>query len=189
MSAVLRLAEDWVWDSWIADDGERYHLFFLKAPRALRDPRLRHTAARIGHATSADLAHWDVHADALAPAASRWDDLALWTGSVARGDDGVWRLYYSGLSTSRGLGVNDQRIGMAESDDLFTWRRIGDAPLVAPDPRWYATPRTTPRGERDLARPVRVQGPDRRRLAHADHRPRARRSAVSRRGLGPRLER
>lgn len=139
MSAVLRLAEDWVWDSWIADDGERYHLFFLKAPRALRDPRLRHTAARIGHATSADLAHWDVHADALAPAASRWDDLALWTGSVARGDDGVWRLYYSGLSTSRGLGVNDQRIGMAESDDLFTWRRIGDAPVVAPDPRWYAS--------------------------------------------------
>ena len=139
MSAVLRLPEDWVWDSWIADDGERYHLFFLKAPRALGDPRLRHTAARIGHATSADLTHWEVHADALAPAAGGWDDLALWTGSVARGDDGVWRLYYSGLSTSRGLGVIDQRIGMAESDDLFTWRRIGRRPLVAPDPRWYVT--------------------------------------------------
>jgi len=26
---VLRLADDWVWDSWVADDGERYHLFFL----------------------------------------------------------------------------------------------------------------------------------------------------------------
>ena len=34
---MLRLADDWVWDSWIADDGERYHLFFLKAPRALGD--------------------------------------------------------------------------------------------------------------------------------------------------------
>ena len=139
MRVVLRLPDDWVWDSWVADDGERYHLFFLKAPRSLREPRFRHTAARIGHATSADLTHWDVHADALAPAAGGWDDLALWTGSVARGDDGVWRLYYSGLSTSRGLGVNDQRIGMAESDDLFTWRRIGDGPLVAPDARWYAT--------------------------------------------------
>lgn len=139
MELVLALPDDWVWDSWVADDGERYHLFFLKAPRALRDPRLRHTAARIGHATSADLTHWHVHDDALGPAAGGWDDLALWTGSVARGDDGVWRLYYSGLSTSRGLGVNDQRIGMAESDDLFRWRRIGHAPLVAPDPRWYAT--------------------------------------------------
>ncbi len=139
MSAVLRLPEDWVWDSWVADDGERYHLFFLAAPRALDDPELRHTSARIGHATSTDLAHWEVHADALSPEPGHWDDLALWTGSVAHGDDGVWRLYYSGLSTSRGLGVLDQRIGVAESDDLFTWRRIGSAPLLAPDPRWYVT--------------------------------------------------
>ncbi len=140
MGRVLALRDEWVWDSWIADDGERYHLLFLKAPRGLGDPRLRHTSARIGHATSTDLTHWEVHDDALAPMPGRWDDLALWTGSVARGDDGVWRLYYSGLSSSRGLGVDDQRIGMAESEDLFTWRRVGDgAPLVAPDPRWYAT--------------------------------------------------
>jgi len=26
---MLWLPDDWVWDSWIADDGERYHLFFL----------------------------------------------------------------------------------------------------------------------------------------------------------------
>jgi beta-fructofuranosidase len=136
---VLRLPEEWVWDSWVADDGDRYHLFFLRAARALRDAQLRHTASRIGHATSTDLTRWDVHDDALAPAAGSWDDLALWTGSVARGDEGIWRLYYSALSTSRGLGVRDQRIGMAESDDLFTWRRVGDEPLVAPNPRRYVT--------------------------------------------------
>ena len=136
---MLRLPDDWVWDSWVADDGERYHLFFLRAPRALGDPGLRHTAARIGHATSTDLVRWEVCADALEPAAGRWDDVALWTGSVARGDDGVWRLYYSALSTACGLGIRDQRIGMAESDDLFGWRRVGDRPLVAPDPRWYVS--------------------------------------------------
>jgi beta-fructofuranosidase len=145
MSSVLRLPDDWVWDSWIADDGERYHLFFLKAPRALGDPRLRHTSARIGHATSTDLTHWDVQDDALAPAAGHWDDLALWTGSVARGDDGIWRLYYSALSTSRGLGILDQRIGMAESPDLFGWRRSGGEPLLAPNPRWYSTLKQDPR--------------------------------------------
>ena len=136
---VLRLPNDWVWDSWIADDGDRYHLFFLKAPRALKDRSLRHTAARIAHATSTDLLHWTVQSDPLLPAACGWDDLALWTGSVLRGDDGVWRLYYSALSTTPGYGDRDQRIGMAVSDDLFTWRRVGNDPLVRPDPRWYKT--------------------------------------------------
>ena len=103
------------------------------------DAGLRHTAATIGHATSADLTRWELHDDALGPEPGRWDDLALWTGSVARGDDGVWRMYYTGLSTVPGHGVRDQRIGVAESDDLFTWRRAAVTPLVAPDPRWYQT--------------------------------------------------
>ncbi|HVL95181.1 MAG TPA: hypothetical protein VM266_04915 [Solirubrobacteraceae bacterium] len=136
---MLRLPDDWVWDSWIADDGDRYHLFFLKAPRALKDPELRHTAATIGHATSRDLVEWEVHADALLPAAKRWDDLALWTGSVARADDGTWRLYYTAVGTASGHGIRDQRIGLAESDDLAAWRRVGERPLVDPDPRWYRT--------------------------------------------------
>jgi beta-fructofuranosidase len=137
---VLRLPNDWVWDSWIADDGEQYHLFFLKAPRSLKDPALRHTAATIEHATSPGLVRWTLQADALLPAPrGGWDDLALWTGSVLRGDDGVWRLYYTALSSARRHGVRDQRIGSAESDDLFEWRHAGDQPLVCPDQRWYKT--------------------------------------------------
>jgi beta-fructofuranosidase len=136
---VLALPDDWVWDSWVADDGELYHLFFLRAPRALGDPALRHTSARVGHATSSDLVQWTVHDDALAPAAGQWDDLAIWTGSVLRGDDRVWRLYYSALSTSAGLGTQDQRIGVAQSDDLCSWRRVGEGPLIGPDSRWYET--------------------------------------------------
>jgi beta-fructofuranosidase len=136
---MLRLEDAWIWDSWIADDGERYHLFFLKAPRALEDAGLRHTAATIGHASSLDLVDWDVHADALLPDAKRWDDVALWTGSAVRGPDGTWRMYYTALASDPGHGVKDQRIGLAESDDLTTWRRVGDGPLVAPDPRWYRT--------------------------------------------------
>ena len=136
---MLRLEDAWIWDSWIADDGERYHLFFLKAPRALEDAGLRHTAATIGHASSLDLVDWDAHEDALLPDAKRWDDVALWTGSVVRGDDGTWRMYYTALSGDPGHGVKDQRIGLAESRELTTWQRVGDRPLVAPDPRWYRT--------------------------------------------------
>ena len=157
---MLALPDDWVWDSWIADDGELYHLFFLRAPRALEDPALRHTAARVGHATSSDLIDWTLHDDALAPAAGRWDDLAIWTGSVQRGDDGVWRLYYSALSTSTGLGTEDQRIGIAQSDDLWSWRRVGDSPLVTPDWRWYSTLPSAPLHSRTWRDPFVFADPD-----------------------------
>lgn len=135
---MLRLPEDWVWDSWIADDGDRYHLYFLQAPRSLVDPGLRHTRATIGHASSSDLAEWTYHGEVLVPDPTGWDDLALWTGSVVRGDDGLWRMFYTGLST-RGHGVRDQRIGVVESGDLHSWRRVLDRPAVAVAPRWYKT--------------------------------------------------
>ena len=56
---MLRLPEAWVWDFWLVDDGERYHLFFLYASRALHDPDARHHRASVGHAISDDLTTWD----------------------------------------------------------------------------------------------------------------------------------
>lgn len=32
---MLRLPNDWVWDSWIADDGDRFHLYFLQEPQGI----------------------------------------------------------------------------------------------------------------------------------------------------------
>ena len=40
--AVLRLDDHSILDSWVADDGDRYHLFFLQAPRSLEDAGRRH---------------------------------------------------------------------------------------------------------------------------------------------------
>jgi beta-fructofuranosidase len=128
----------WIWDSWIADDGDSYHLFYLQAPRSLKDPGLRHLAANVGHACSADLVDWEVLPDALQATPGAWDDLSIWTGSTVLGDDGLWRMYYTATST-RGYGVRDQRIGMAESDDLLVWRKVGDSPLLTADARWYKT--------------------------------------------------
>lgn len=128
----------WIWDSWIADDGDDYHLFYLQAPRALGDPGLRHLNATVGHARSADLVEWEVLPDALGPTPGSWDDLSIWTGSTVLGDDGVWRMYYTATNT-RGYGVRDQRVGLAESVDLVTWHKVGDSPLLTADPRWYKT--------------------------------------------------
>jgi beta-fructofuranosidase len=133
---VLRLADDWVWDSWLAADGGEHHLFFLRASRALRDPDRRHDRASVGHAKSSDLRHWELQPDALVHAdGPAWDDLAIWTGSVARGPDGLWHLFYTGRSRGeRGL---IQRIGMAVSEDLVAWTRAHDGPLLEADARWY----------------------------------------------------
>ena len=132
---ALRLPDHWVWDSWLAEDGSDYHLFFLRASRALHDPYRRHLRASIGHAMSTDLRDWKLLPDALVHADTpAWDDLATWTGSVVQGPDGRWHLFYTGLShAEHGL---VQRIGVAISDDLLTWRR-SDGPLIEADARWY----------------------------------------------------
>lgn len=133
---MLRLAASWVWDFWFADDGERFHLFFLKASRALLDPNRRHSRAGIGHAVSADLTNWTELPDALVAADEpAFDDLATWTGSVVRADDGIWRMFYSGVNrASRGI---VQRIGVAVSSDLTVWTRPQPGIVLEPDAAWY----------------------------------------------------
>ena len=133
---ALRLADHWVWDSWVADDGDNFHLFYLHAARSLVDPTLRHHHAAIGHAVSPDLRSWRELPLALAASdGPAWDDMATWTGSIVRAPDGHWRLFYTGLSRAENGLV--QRIGVATSPDLMTWTRdVAAAPLEA-DPRWY----------------------------------------------------
>jgi beta-fructofuranosidase len=133
---MLRLPGSWIWDFWLADDGDRYHLFFLFASRDLGDERERHRRAAIGHAVSDDLRSWvqvgDVVAAADPPA---FDDLATWTGSVVPGPDGRWWLFYTGVTL-----VHDkirQTIGAATSSDLETWDKEPASPLVTADDRWY----------------------------------------------------
>jgi len=133
---VLRLPDHWVWDSWLADDGTHHHLFFLRASRALHDPGRRHRRASIGHARSTDLVTWELLPDALVHSdAPAWDDLATWTGSVVRGPDGIWRMFYTGISHRENGLV--QRIGMAHSPDLITWTRASNDPLLEAGGRWY----------------------------------------------------
>jgi beta-fructofuranosidase len=148
MRAVLRLDDQWIWDSWVADDGELYHVFFLQAPRALGDPGLRHVHATVGHATSRDLVTWDYLGQCLGPAEAGFDDLGIWTGSVVRADAGGrnrWWMFYTAISTA-GHHIYDQRVGAAVSDDLHTWQRVSEQPTLMVDGRWYKTLHLDPPG-------------------------------------------
>jgi len=134
----LRLPDHWLWDFWVARDGPDFHVFYLQAPRSLRDPDLRHWHVTIGHAVSTDLRTWEVLPDALGPGEpGSWDDYTVWTGSiepesVPAGDrpEG-WRLLYTG--TARATGGLVQRIGLATSPDLVTWTRHAGNPVLEPD--------------------------------------------------------
>ncbi|MDF2994008.1 MAG: sacA [Microbacterium sp.] len=135
---AFSLDEHWVWDFWVADDGDVFHLFYLHAPKALGDPELRHRFARIGHATSADLHHWTDHGEVLGPGTEgSHDQTATWTGSVVQGNDGVWRMFYTGASfESDDNHRNIETICLATSPDLFVWTKDASFSLSA-DARYY----------------------------------------------------
>lgn len=135
---AFNLPDHFVWDFWLADDGEHHHLYFLHAPRSLGNPHLRHRNARIGHATSTDLRNWTFHGQIFdAGSAGAFDASATWTGSVVRAPDGSWRMFYTGSRFLRDdADTNIETIGMAYSRDLFSWTKH-EGPVCLADAQWY----------------------------------------------------
>lgn len=126
---VIAIKDKFIWDSWYVHDGDLWHGYFLQAPRSIGDPDLRHWNVTYGHATSRDLTNWTHLGTTFAPTEGpAWDDLTTWTGSVVRGDDDLWHLYYTG--TSKAENGLYQRIGHATSTDLHNWSRIGDGKIL-----------------------------------------------------------
>ena len=134
------LPDHWVWDFWTADDGNLFHLFYLHAPKSLGHPDLRHRNARIGHATSSDLRTWTNHGQAFAAGRpGEFDGSATWTGSVVRGADGVWRMYYTGSRfLSPESNANIETVGLLTSTDLFAWIKQ-PGPVSEADAAYYET--------------------------------------------------
>lgn len=136
---VLALDDHWIWDSWYAHDGERWHAYYLKAPKSLGDPDKRHFNACQGHAVSTDLITWEHLGTCMQPSEGpAWDDTTTWTGSVLKGPDGLWHLFYTGGgSAEKGL---YQRIGHATSTDMHNWERVKGGlclDMVGPNAEFY----------------------------------------------------
>ena len=133
---MLAFEEDWIWDFWLAESEGLWHIFFLKAPKAIGDPELRHWNVSQGHAVSRDLVNWKYLGTAFTPSDTKnWDDFTTWTGSVVECSQGKWHLFYTGSSRSeRGL---KQRIGHAVSSDLHNWSRVGDGLALDLDANLY----------------------------------------------------
>lgn len=135
---VLKYDDRYVWDHWIFDDGEKFHMFYLQATRHTDNASERHLNASIGHATSEDLKHWVEVGTALTNSSQgAWDDVATWTGSVVQNPSTrQYFLFYTGVHRS-GEGLV-QSIGLATSRDLVDWTKIGDSPVAKVNPDFYA---------------------------------------------------
>lgn len=102
-----------------------YHLFHLTLPNH----------DYIAHAVSEDALRWRRVRNALFISDPMdWDDDMLWTMHVSPDPyrPGAWRMFYTGLSMREDGRV--QRVGLARSDDLYTWHkdRSGNYPLEIP---------------------------------------------------------
>ena len=92
-----------------------YHLFHLVLPNH----------DYIAHAVSNDCVRWRQVENALFIGdPGSWDDSMLWTVHVSENPHrkGHWRMFYTGLSR-RDQGKK-QRIGLAESDNLYAWQKV-----------------------------------------------------------------
>ena len=100
----------------------RYHLFFQYNPSGTAWD----AAVNWGHATSADLIHWDEQPVALAPAA---DEIGCWSGSVVLSDRGVPTLFYTRIvAGDSALGQIARAVG---DPALRSWRRDPQEPVIA----------------------------------------------------------
>ena len=116
-------------DNWFAKRGDTYHAFYLQVPLpaaqeadARHDWGVRAAWAHVGHATSRDLVHWTDHGPALVALQGTWNDGSIATGSVIE-RAGKWWMAYTGIGRVHG-------VGLAVSDDLMSWKKVGDGPVV-----------------------------------------------------------
>lgn len=85
-----------------------------------------------GHATTRDFVRWETHEPCLFIDPRGWDHGHVFAPFVVAHEHRHW-MFYTGVATD-----NTQRIGLAISDDLFSWQRQGDRPVIRPEEYGWA---------------------------------------------------
>ncbi|HEY6865621.1 MAG TPA: hypothetical protein VI792_00080, partial [Candidatus Eisenbacteria bacterium] len=106
-------------------DGQ-FHLFYIRHDTSLPDDQ---TEKDFGHATSYDLYAWTQQPPVLPVVGTGWDNFHVWSPSIVL-LDGVYYMFYTGVTQYPGIAATQQRIGVATSTDLMTWNRL-DTPIYA----------------------------------------------------------
>lgn len=116
-----------LWDTWLFRQDDLFHLFHLQRGRAERG------CSSIGHAITRDWLHWEtLPAIQIQGSGAAWDSGPLMTGMVVAHDDRYYLFYGSMVDRV-------QRIGVAVSEDLVTWEKVGREPVLEAAGPWYET--------------------------------------------------
>lgn len=110
--------------AFIKKDGV-YHLFYIRHNDFL--PSFA-TEIDFGHAVSTDLYHWTQLPPVLPVDPFGWDNLHVWAPHIVEAE-GLYWMFYTGVSDFPGQFADTQRIGVAVSSDLMTWNRIVQLPV------------------------------------------------------------
>jgi len=125
---MLRHKNNFIGDTWYYVNEDTVHCYYLTCPTTIE----RHTAWDIGHAVSTDLINWSDHQIVLKKGKfGEWDDTCLATGSVIKHDGRFWMAYTAKWDKP------DVAVGIAVSDDLYHWEKIGNRPMTQIDDRYY----------------------------------------------------
>lgn len=98
-----------------------YHLFYIRHNTAVP---FDSTENDFGHATSNDLFHWFQQPPILASQPDHWDNAHVWAPSIVE-SDGLYWMFYTGVSTVPGEYNQTQQLGIAVSSDLWNWTWVG----------------------------------------------------------------
>lgn len=85
-----------------------------------------HPVDTVDHSVTTDLLNWKRLPSAVTTDVSMHENYQVWAPGVAE-KDGVYYLYYTGVNTSVA-----QAICLATSDDLITWKKYENNPIVFP---------------------------------------------------------
>jgi hypothetical protein len=77
--------------------------------------------------------HWTLHPPIVAVEKGTWEGTALWAPFVMEKPGGGYIMYYTGVDSNA-----VQRIGIATSEDLYTWTKYAGNPVFRPDTGWAA---------------------------------------------------
>ncbi len=101
----------------------RWHFFYIERRLVEATPFFPGNEIYFGHASTADLFEWEVHDPVMLINPGTWEGAHVWAPFV---------LPYQGRFLMAYTGVNSylsQNVGIAESDDLFTWHRFKNNPI------------------------------------------------------------